>query len=86
MGSKVMSLKVFLTTLALWEARSYARATYRACVSREPHGDVTDDTSWHMTALSRRNIFKHKDYAGVRSLLASIAANPAALRDGTSYI
>ena len=81
-----MNLKTFLATWALWEATKSAKASYEACVSRAPHGEITDDTSWHMTAMSRREIFKHKDYTTVRNLVATLATDPAALRDGTSWI
>ena len=75
-GRSGLSIKIFLTTIALWEARSCARTTYRACVSRPPHGETTDDTSWHMTAFSKRSVFKHRNYADARSILMTIAASP----------
>ena len=85
-GGSGLSIRTFLTTIALWEARSCARRMYRACVSRPPHGEITDDTRWHMSAFSKKSIFKHNNYADARSLLMTIAASPAALRDDTYWM
>ena len=85
-GGSGLSIRTFLTTIALWEARSCARSMYRACVSRPPHGEITDETRWHMSAFARKSIVRHNSYADARSLLLTIAASPAALRDDTYWM